>query len=297
MPFPKNQLTKSFTPILNIILKFSLFPLVYRINRFELVEKGLIPESHYYKKENLRSSIVAVVLQYLIESGWVESKVNNASYFRDKYVPWITFSAINFLERLNLERLTVVEFGAGASTCYFCERAENVTSFEFDLKYFSQLSGISRKYSNLKMYNYDNLSSSHSISETKCNPIKRDDKLYECIDYDLKFCDILIEKGSENEFFDIASKSISNADVIFIDGGPRNTAMFLAARFAAEKSIIIVDNSEREDTTLGREILAEGGFHEIPFSGLGPLNPYEWQTSFFVKNLDAITARYINEKL
>jgi hypothetical protein len=296
MPFPKIKITKSFTSILNIILKVSFLPLVYKINRFELAEKGLIPESQYYKKENLRSSILGVILQYLMESGWVESKVNNGSYFRGKYFPWITFSAIDFLERLNLERLTVVEFGAGASTCYFCERAENVTSFEFDSNYFSQLQGIRRKYQNLKMYNYDNLNSAHSIFEAKSNPIKRDDKLNECIDWDLKFCDISIGKGFGNNFFDIASKSIINADIVFIDGGPRNTALFFAARFAAEKSIIIVDNSEREDTTLGREILAEDGFHEIPFSGLGPLNPYKWQTSFFVKNLDAITMRYVSEK-
>jgi len=268
-----------------------LFPLTHRFKKFELLKSDLIPKSYFYKGQILSQSIVEVVLDYLVETGWIESKIHNTSYYKGEYFPWITFSATDFLERLNLEKLSVVEFGAGASTCYFSERANNVKSFEFDAKYFSQISSITTKYLNLEIINYNELNLTRWIEDQKSNITTLDEKLSLCIEWDKNFHEISLWKDAGNELFQKASKYLSSGDIIFIDGGPRNTALFLAARHSSENSIVIVDNSDREDISLGIGILTEVGFHEIAFSGLGPLNHYKSQTSFFVKNLDTLKVK------
>jgi hypothetical protein len=49
-------------------------------------------------------------------------------------------------------------------------------------------------------------------------------------------------------------------------------------------TIIIVDNSNIKWIRKGIESLLDKGFSEIPFIGPGPLNSYEWNTSFLIKD-------------
>jgi hypothetical protein len=64
--------------------------------------------------------------------------------------------------------------------------------------------------------------------------------------------------------------------------------MIAASRFAKSSAVVIVDNSERVGLGQGINALRRQGFEEIPMRGLGPLNSYEWVTSFFIRDLKAL---------
>jgi hypothetical protein len=274
------------------LLEIWLSKLTKKIRTNVSTTETLIPRSHYYSNEKLGKSIIDVTSNYLKTSGWIESKVNNASYFQGQYFPWITFPAIDFLEKLSLENSVIVEFGAGASTCYFGKKAKAVVSYEFDSKYFSQIEGLAKEFTNVEILNFDPLKVSEELKNISPLMEATDDELEACVSFDEKFCDISMRRVLGGGFYDIASTSISNGDLIFIDGGPRNTALLLASRFAKTNAIVVVDNSDQDYVEVGIRYLINAGFQEIPFSGLGPLNPYKFQTSFFVKNLGSIASKY-----
>lgn len=80
--------------------------------------------------------------------------------------------------------------------------------------------------------------------------------------------------------------SISHANLVFIDGGPRTLVAKLCSETKIQTQLVILDNSDRQYERIAAQILSSEGYTEIPFSGLGPLNPYSWTTSFFVRELE-----------
>jgi hypothetical protein len=256
-----------------------------------ILKHEIVPRSFPYINEPLALGILNANLNYLKESGWVESKVTNTSFFQGEHYPWITFPAIDFLKTLELSGLAIVEFGAGASTVYFAKRSKKVIVYEFDSSYYNVIRTPFLDFANTKIYNYDPSATKNKSRGIPPPQFEKDEQLVSCLEEDLeKFnidADLILQTGLYNS----ALKNISKADLIFIDGGPRNSVLALTARFAKTSAIVVVDNSEQDYIRLGIDILSSAGFHEIPFAGIGPLNPYKWQTSFFVKNLEALSSR------
>lgn len=62
--------------------------------------------------------------------------LNNKSSPVQGELPWLTFSAIKFLEKTLTEKMTVYEFGSGGSTLFFSKRVKQVYSVEHDRKWF-----------------------------------------------------------------------------------------------------------------------------------------------------------------
>lgn len=73
-------------------------------------------------------------------------------------------------------------------------------------------------------------------------------------------------------------------DIIIIDGRRRNHVMRGVDHLAHSKSVIILDNSERDYYEPGRQAILALGYRELVFSGMGPVVPYGWSTSFFYKD-------------
>ena len=55
-------------------------------------------------------------------------------------VPWYTYPAIEYLERLALEGTRIFEFGCGNSTRYWCRRGALVTAVEHNRAWFDEVS-------------------------------------------------------------------------------------------------------------------------------------------------------------
>jgi hypothetical protein len=56
-----------------------------------------------------------------------------------KFIPWLTYPMIEFLNGFDFSEKSVFEFGAGASTLYWADRAREVTSVELDPKWSARL--------------------------------------------------------------------------------------------------------------------------------------------------------------
>lgn len=54
-------------------------------------------------------------------------------------LPWYTYPAIEYLERLALEGARIFEFGCGNSTRYWCRRGARVTAVEHSREWFDEL--------------------------------------------------------------------------------------------------------------------------------------------------------------
>lgn len=256
--------------------------------------KSLLPASFIYLDEPLSIGILDVNKSYLVESGWVESKMNNKCFFKGDHWPWITFPAIDFLETLMLNRLNVLEFGAGASTLYFAKRCCKIISYEFDNEYFHSLEFVSTDFANTEIRNLDTVSIEKKFDYDPKLTVDMNSIMLSCITEDLRMFGIDASFFCYEDIYNEVANAILESNLILIDGGPRNTTLFLTSKLAKADTVVIVDNSDQQYLATGLHELKEAGFFEIPFAGLGPLNPYKSQTSFFVQNLESLSKLKIN---
>ncbi len=266
-----------------------MLPTTLQFFGLKKTKNPLIPVSHYFLGQKLGFSIFNFVSGALLKSGWIESKINNSSIVNSKYVPWITFSALNFLDRLYLRESSVVEFGSGASTAYFAEKSSEVSTFEFDSMYFQEIALLRSQFSDVSFFNVEEITSSED-QNLDFEHFEAD--FLECAHLDLTESAVPLELTCNKEFINLTVAKIQNADLIFVDGGPRNTLMHLASEFARSECLIVVDNSDLSYTQAGITLLKKAGFLEIPFQSFGPLNPNIWTTSFFIKDLNALKKIY-----
>jgi hypothetical protein len=245
-----------------------------------------VPESSFYQNSRTWNAFVGL---HNIPSNkyWLESKRHNRSVKDGELVPWITYPALSCLEKVDFTKLSCVEFGSGASTFWFAARCKDFVTFEFDRAYHSSLSVIP------SMENLDLVESSGLLNYFNSADYAPDKyQLYIHKDLDnLGISKSALHVGSKVKGQDLIikiRKEIANADFVFIDGGPRNFLIALAAEHLRSEALLVIDNSDLDYVQLGLEALKSEGFREIPFVGFGPLNPFQWQTSIFIKSLEPL---------
>jgi hypothetical protein len=177
--------------------------------------------------------------------------------------------------------LRVLEFGSGASTIWFARNCKAVKSYEFDSGYYHDIKNFVNLTNGL-IVNVSDESYASSPEELATNLEKLLANDRQQSDLGSDFWDTF----NPARFCSKIKNEIQDADLISIDGGPRNFLMGLASADAKTNAIIVVDNSDVNYVRLGVPSLIAAGFVEIPLSGPGPLNPYEWQTSIFLKSLE-----------
>ena len=275
------------------VIGFLLTPLLdYLGYRREQLPDDVLESSHFYRDTTPFDDLVAIHRGYLSSSGWLESKRVNRSVAHGELVPWITFPSLHYLASLDLSDRTVLEIGSGASTHWFAERAASVISYEFDTAYFEH---------NLKQLSRENLSQKNGVNGVGFTNADQRTELPADLT-DVFAVDVAHAKEFETplDFTDVprflseAIADIRQADVIFIDGGPRNLMAGLASMYANPSALIVVDNTDMAYLAPGREILLAAGYAEIAFHGIAPLNPHASQTSIFFRDagvLQSLTRR------
>lgn len=243
-----------------------------------------IPRSSYYQGKTGADNLRALFNQYLSEVDWVFSRTSGFSAIGSDLVPWLTYPLIRFLERWDLSRESVLEFGGGASSVWFSMRAKSLVTWEFDAEYASAL-----RRANLP-----------GNSEIRCTDSGfRGDLSKSNLDPALIVLAVRDEKeigDGQNpttvsffeQFVSSAAREIHRSTLILVDGGFRNLILGIVALEALPETIVVVDNSDWVYLADGIRDLKNAGFIEIPFKGLGPINAYEFQSSVFVKGLDAL---------
>ena len=167
--------------------------------------------------------------------------------------------------------------------CFFIKQEGIVTSFEFDSNYFNQINPLISS-ANLTLVNVSNLNAPQVGKTLNHNLVTLLENDKKNTDLDSKFW----QDFRPADALPVFSQAISEADIVFVDGGARNFAVGIASISMKPEAILIVDNSDIEYVQFGIASLREAGFVEIPFYGPDPLNPYERQTSIFVISLNAL---------
>jgi hypothetical protein len=267
-----------------------MFPVLLKLGYKKIMENELMPKSIYYEKKNSLDALIELHQGYLTESGYLETKNRNICYANGRYIPWTSFAFTYFFDRIDLKNKRILEFGSGASTLYFSNRANSVVSVEFDHEWLVAMSNLSLENKNLILI--DGSSATWGFESTPGNGDHLRGKnaiIIRAYDHDLQ-CGLAIKSYSYN--MDLLCSNIKvqimNSDIIFIDGHYRNTVMAIVAA-EKYKKIIIVDNSDTKNTQLGIQYLINAGFKELPFHSLGPLNPYGSTTSiFYLESFDLL---------
>jgi len=196
-------------------------------------------------------------------------------------------SSIELSRKIDFTKLSCVEFGSGASTFWFAARCQNFKSFEFDSDYFRLLTEIPT-LENAILVDSSGLINYLTKAEQDL------DKYQTYLNRDLDNKDMgrtlpnVDGKLMGQNLVTKIRQEIASADCVFIDGGPRNFLIALAAELLKSEALLVIDNTDLDYLQLSLGALKSNGFREIPFVGFGPLNDYEWQTSIFIKSLEPL---------
>ena len=140
--------------------------------------------------------------------------------------------------------MTVFEYGSGNSTFWLSKRVVSVISYEHDFSWY--------------------------------NSIKQ--KLPENVDY--RYCEL--ERGGK--YCKGVLKYNKEFDIVIIDGRDRVNCSKNVIDSLKDCGVIVWDNSDREEYKEGYDFLEDNGFRRLDFTGLGPINSYEWCSSLFFRD-------------
>jgi len=201
--------------------------------------------------------------------GLIESLLAQKPERNGKPIPWMTFSAISFLDAQDLSGKRFLEIGAGASTSYWKLRGLSGTSLEADPDWIQRVNESLNELPDQSEQRIDVRQVVKSAPvETVVGGIGVDKS------------ELSLVKSTDQ----LVREYISQADLLVVDGPLRNLCLLLAAEESHNLEMIILDNAERPEYEVGRNALVNKGWREIPFTGLGPLNSYSWTTSIFLRS-------------
>lgn len=147
------------------------------------------------------------LLKYFHTRGYFRTLLTkNAEDLSGNPIPWISYSALDYLESIELKRKEIFEWGSGSSTKYFMHRQSIITSVEDSKDWYSR-----------QRTNFEN---SKLIRKYIFAPNKK------------KYINAINLKNIKY-------------DLIFIDGSYRYECVRLAPKYLKKGGIILLDNSER----------------------------------------------------
>jgi len=71
-------------------------------------------------------------------------------------IPWFTYAAISYLERLDLREMAIFEWGAGHSSLYFADKCKSLTSIEFKTEWYLYVQTLLKPNMTLHLAQSDN---------------------------------------------------------------------------------------------------------------------------------------------
>lgn len=228
--------------------------------------------------------------QYLTTSGWLQSVEQEAAVDASGAVPWFTYPATRFLARLVQPHWKVLEYGSGNSTRWWAARTAAVVSVEHDPGWAGALRRALPANVQLEERVMDDPVSA------ACDRILRE-QWYASGCQGLLTADPTRNYRAgllDSAYAAYAAVGLDYApghfDVVVCDGMARCLTAWIAARQVRPGGLVVFDNADRAEYAPGYAALEAAGFARIDFWGMGPINPYEWCTAVFVRDLAALQA-------
>lgn len=182
---------------------------------------------------------------FLKESGWFRSFREAASIDRDgKPIPWITYAAIDFLDRRLSKNMSLFEYGCGASTLWFAQRVKEVISCEHDRHW----------YEKIKQQIPDNV------------------QLF------------YIELNYGGDYAQKITDYTDQFDIVFIDGRDRTNCITNSIQALKPTGVIVFDNSDREKYSNDiNHFMTSYNFRKLEFTGMVPGTVIKSETGIFYR--------------
>lgn len=166
---------------------------------------------------------------YLHLTGWMQSLKERRPMDHDgNPIPWMSFSAVRFLEERLTSDLNLFEYGSGYSTRFYAERVRSVISLEYDKSWFDIIQ--SQVPSNAKI-------------------------LFQEKDVDGAYCRAI---GTTGERF----------DVVIVDGRDRVNCVKQGIEHLTPKGVVLLDDSQRERYQEAIAFAKQRGFKALNLEGL-----------------------------
>ncbi len=182
---------------------------------------------------------------FLYDQSYLRTIFTNKPTNRQKEpLPWLTYSAITFLDERLKSDLSLFEFGSGFSTLYFEKRIASVMSLEYDKKWFDLVR--------------------NKVDEQKTEVI------YCASDHDGDYC--RMAKNSGRRF-----------DIVLVDGRDRVNCCRHSIDCLSDHGVLIFDDAERDKYSEVYEVMKERGFRHLKFSGLRPASCYFDTSTIFYR--------------
>lgn len=151
-------------------------------------------------------------------------------------LPWLSFLALDFLEKSIRPGFRVFEYGGGGSTLYFCRRAAEVVTVEDNPGWYATLTQkiAEKKYQNWKGFLIEPVPFPVQAAGDPANP---DD-----------FCSG--SKGRKGLSFERYARAIDTYpaayfDLVLVDGRSRPSCIQQAIPHIKPGGLLVVDNTER----------------------------------------------------
>ena len=207
--------------------------------------------------------------------------IANKKNSKDRYVPWITFKAKEWLDLYLKVNMTVFEWGSGNFTMYFSEKVKKLISVEHDENWHKKISGIisCEKISNC---DYLLIKPEGKISEVN-TPYSSKSYTSSTFKHHWGLC-------FKNYVRAIDKYPNEHFDLVFVDGRARASCIIHAIKKIKPGGYLMLDNSERAHYNKTVSLLKD--YSKIDFFGKGPQAEISWQTSIWQKTVDKDRSDY-----
>lgn len=225
---------------------------------------------------------------FLQPSGWLRSQLEQAPVRADgEPLPWFTYGAIEFLQRVVRPGDSVFEYGAGYSTLWWQAHVQRVCAVEHDLQWSERLRPRLLPHVQLQAIGADAPVSTQARASLApfFTRTRRTAWSYDA--------ERVVRRGLADEPFQAYAHQIVTAsgggdgggfDFVVVDGMARRLCTYAAIQQVKPDGFIVLDNSNRSDYDLAFTLLDEAGFRQIPFWGLVPGADFLTCTSFFTRS-------------
>jgi hypothetical protein len=203
----------------------------------------------YYTGQDYHDMLVLLENDYLSNTGYIESISNKLPLRHGRPIPWITYSALEFLESNISSNAKVLEFGAGFSSIFWALRGNDISYLDFNKNWNDRISKsldeLGRECSISSKSIFDELSSVYPAFI---------DEFKQMLSIEAR----ATHSNFSNSLNSYIQEKIEAANLIVIDGHYRNFFLGMCAR-ANSKATVVLDNAERNEYKAGVAALLDAG--------------------------------------
>ncbi|MCU0443575.1 MAG: hypothetical protein MUE85_01560 [Microscillaceae bacterium] len=191
-------------------------------------------------------------------------------------VPWITFRALDFLQKIIRSDMHVFEYGMGGSTLFLAPRVQKLISIEHDIEWYNQIKD------QLRAKNFHHVDTQLFVPpKLASNVVKNPQNPH---DYAAYYISEWRGFSFENYAQAIENYPDNSFDLILIDGRARNACAMHAHTKLKLGGYLLLDNAERPNYAYIHQLMNRKSYQAYHFWGIGgyAAKPQRfWQTSLW----------------